>query len=271
MFNRFKTFTLLCLLATSLVATPALAASDTPVLDRIIESQVLKVGMSGNQPPMNAVSRSGKLIGLEVDLAKAFASAMGVHLEIVTMPFGDLLEAMDDHKVDMVMSGMAITPHRSQGVSFVGPYMMSGKSILTKDTTLARISQAHEVNRSDIKLAALKNSTSEEFIKSAAPDAELVSVDTYDVAIDKVISGEIDGLVADMPICMLSVLRYPNTGLVTLKSPLSVEPFGIAVRKDDQQFAQLVEIYLDTFEKMGMLTELSRKWFEDKSWIASLP
>ena len=271
MLKLLKHISLTALLAASMVAPGALAASDSPVLDRVVDFKVLKVGMSGNQPPMNSNSRSGQLIGFEVDLARALAQSMGARLEIVTMPFGDLLEALDKEKVDMVMSGMAITAPRSRDVSFVGPYMMSGKSILTKDSLLARATQSQDFNRADLKLAALENSTSEIFVQSAAPEAKLVRVKDYDTAVDMVIAGEVDALVADMPICILSVLRYPNAGLATLQSPLFIEPFGIAVRKDDRQFAQLVDNYLDTFGKMGMLNQLRKKWFEDKSWIAALP
>ncbi len=64
------------LLAVTFAASGALA-SDSPVLDRVIESKTLRVGMSGNQPPMNTKSRSGQLIGYDVDLARSLALAMG--------------------------------------------------------------------------------------------------------------------------------------------------------------------------------------------------
>ncbi len=271
MLKLFKKASLLGVLALSLVANIALADASSPVLDRVVDFKVLKVGMSGNQPPMNTNSRSGQIIGYEVDLARALAGAMGARLEIVTMPFGDLLNAMDEEKIDMVMSGMAITAERSRDYTFVGPYMMSGKSILTKSVMLSRASQPGEFNRSELKLAALEGSTSQIFIETVAPEATLIKVKDYDVAVDMVIADEIDGLVADMPICVLSVLRYPNAGLATLSSPLSVEPFGIAVPAHDAQFAQLVDNYLDTYAKMGLLSKLRQKWFEDKSWIAALP
>ena len=271
MLNLFKKISLLGLLAAALVAPGAMAQSSSPVLDRVVDFKVLKVGMSGNQPPMNSNSRSGQLIGFEVDLSRALAASMGARLEIITMPFGELLGALKKEKVDMVMSGMAITAARSRDVSFIGPYMMSGKSILTKSTLLARATESSEFNRAELKLAALEGSTSQIFVETAAPDATLVLVKDYDEAVDMVIAGEVDALVADMPQCVLSVLRYPNAGLATLGAPLSIEPFGIAVSKDDRQFAELVDNYLDTFGKMGMLNRLRKKWFEDKSWIAALP
>jgi ABC-type amino acid transport substrate-binding protein len=40
------------------------AAQGSPVIARIVESGSLRVGMSGNQPPLNFKSRSGRLLGL---------------------------------------------------------------------------------------------------------------------------------------------------------------------------------------------------------------
>ena len=72
-------------------------------LQRVIDFQVLKVGMSGNQPPMTMVNREGGLMGFDVDLAKALAMAMDVKLEIKRMPFGELMAALEEDKVDMVL------------------------------------------------------------------------------------------------------------------------------------------------------------------------
>jgi len=51
----------------------AAAAEDAPVLSRIVKNGELRVGMSGNQPPFTVKSKSGELIGFEVDVAKMLA------------------------------------------------------------------------------------------------------------------------------------------------------------------------------------------------------
>ena len=86
-----------------------------------------------------------------------------------------------------------------------------------------------------------------------------------------ILDGSVDALVADMPICVLSVMRYPDANLATLSEPISLEPVGIALPAGDPQFANLVENYLATFEAAGLLDALRKKWLEDGSWIAALP
>ena len=257
------------LLALLAALPPATMAGET--LARVVDFRVLKVGMSGSQPPMNTVNRDGAMMGMDVDLAKALAAAMRVQLEIKKMPFGELMEALEQNKVDMVISGMAITPERTEMASFVGPYMVSGKSILTKDSVLAKVSAMEEVNRDNLKLAALQNSTSASFVSTVAPQASLVEITDYDEGIKMLREDKIDGMVADMPICQLSVMRYPDAGFVTLERPLTIEPIGIAISKDDPQFLNLVQNYLDGFGKLGIMTQLQKRWFEDSSWIAALP
>jgi hypothetical protein len=150
----------------ALAAALPLNALAGETLSRVVDFRVLKVGMSGSQPPMNTVNRDGALMGLDVDLARALASAMRVQLEIKRMPFGELMTALEEDKVDMVISGLAITPERTEMASFVGPYMVSGKSILTKDSVLSKISALEEANRDNLKLAALENSTSASFVST---------------------------------------------------------------------------------------------------------
>jgi polar amino acid transport system substrate-binding protein len=152
-------------------------ASSSPTLDRVLQLGVLKVGMSGDQPPLTMVSRQGDLIGLDVDMATAMAGALEVELELVQLPFGQLLEALQAGKLDMVISGMGITAERARSISFVGPYMMSGKSLLTRSDELANIYEAEQLNRGELRLAALRNSTSQSYIEAMAPAAEMILVE----------------------------------------------------------------------------------------------
>lgn len=247
------------------------ALAGSPVLDRVVKNGVLKVAMSGDQPPFNAISRDKSLIGFDVDLANAMAGAMKVKLELVEVPFGDLMSTLKNGKADMVISGMGITPERTKSVTFVGPYMMSGKSILVGAAAQAKVQTGADFNKPDITLLALENSTSETFVKRKLPDAKLKTIATYEEGVQMVISGKADAMVADMPACKLSILRNPNSGLAVIEPPLSVEPVGIAITMNDAQFENLVRNYLTTFEKIGLTTQLRQKWFENSAWIVALP
>jgi polar amino acid transport system substrate-binding protein len=268
-----KTAACAVLATTMALGAPAVAAAhdEGGVLSRIVKSGEFRVGMSGSQPPFCVKSKSGELIGYEVELAKLLANAMGVELKIVEKPFGQLQGALEAGEVDAVMSGMTMTPERNVRFAFVGPYMVSGKSILTTSTALAAIDEASDIDQSDIKLAALAGSTSQKFVEKVIPKAKLTTTSDYDEGVKAVMDGTVDAMVADFPICALTMLRYPDAGLATLSQPLTIEPIGIALPPGDSLLVNMVTNYLGALEGTGLLELLEKKWFEDGSWLLQVP
>ena len=242
----------------------------SPVMDRIIQSGTLVVGTAGSMPPLNMTTKDGQVVGIEPDIARYIASAMGVELKIETMPFAELLPALESGKLDMVLSNMTITPKRNLSAAFVGPYYVSGKAFLTKLETIALAREADDVNSADITLSALKNSTSQYFVQEAIPDAKLITTEDYDSAVKMVRTGEVHAMVADYPICLVSVYRYPEEGLLTVVTPLTYEPIGIAVPANDPLLVNWLENFLDTMRASGNLESIADFWLEDASWINDL-
>ena len=271
-FRRFTRRGVLTLLTGLLVALPlgSASAADAPVLSRIAESGTLRVGMSGGQPPFNFTSREGKIIGMDVDLAGLLAVALNVELEIVDMPFGELLPSLESGKVDLVMSGMTATLPRNMRAAFVAPYHVTGKSILARTETLAALG-TEELGETELKVAALSGSTSEDFVKAVAPNANLTTTDDYNAAIDLMLANKVDMFVADASIIMLSMMRWPDAGLVAANQPLTIEPIGIAVPAEDPLLLNLVQNYMRAMEASGVLQQLNKKWFQDASWLIQLP
>lgn len=255
-----------------LTGAPVLAGeSSSPVLSRIVSGGTLRVGMSGNQPPLNFKSKDGTMMGLEVDLANAMADLMRVELEIVQKPFGQLLATLEKGDVDLVMSGMTITPERNLRAAFVGPYYLSGKSILTRSTSLATADDAEDLDLANLKLAALAGSTSEEFVKTFLPKATLVATSNYDEAVAALLGGDVQAVVADQEIVALTAFLHPKENLATLKRPLTVEPIGIAARAGDAQLLNFLENTLGALEASGILDALRGRWFQEGDWVQELP
>src|SRR6187402_1085184 len=80
-----------------LFSSPAVAQK---VLAAIVKKGEIRIGMTGNQPPFSMKSKTGELMGYEVDLAKALSTNMGVKLKLVEMPFSELIEALKSGKID---------------------------------------------------------------------------------------------------------------------------------------------------------------------------
>lgn len=246
-------------------------AATSSVLDRITKNNELVVGTAASMPPLNMTTKTGKVIGLEVDLARMMANAMDVDLRIETMPFAELLSALEAGKIDMILSGMTITPKRNLKAAFVGPYFVSGKALLTKAETMASIKDPAELSSSETSITALEGSTSQQFVERLLPKAKLTLAKDYDEAVDMVVQGEVDAMIADHPICLVSVARYPEHKLFTLVNPWTFEPIGIGLPANDALFLNWVENFLFTFKGSGGIKLLENRWLKKTYWLEELP
>jgi polar amino acid transport system substrate-binding protein len=247
------------------------SASTSPVIDRILQRGELVVGMAGNMPPMNMTTKEGELIGYEVDLARNMAAAMGVETKMEVMRFAELLPALQSGKIDLILSNMTITPGRNLKVAFVGPYFESGKAFLTKIKTIAIADEPGDIDAKNTKLVALKGSTSQAFVEKAIPDATLVTANDYDEAVKMVLEDKVHAMVADYPICVVSVFRYPDQGLLSVVTTLTYEPIGVGVSAGDPLLVNWVENFMGIAEKVGLFEELKRKWLSKADWLNRLP
>ncbi|HZI25431.1 MAG TPA: transporter substrate-binding domain-containing protein [Chryseolinea sp.] len=252
-----------------LMVSISLPAFPQKVLSTILKKSELRVGTTGNQPPFSMKAKNGELIGYEVDLAKALAKNMGVKLKLVEMPFSDLLGALKTGKVDAVMSGMTMTPERNLEVLFAGPYILSGKAILTKSKLIEEISAAATTEKK-YRIVTLKGSTSVEFVKNHMAKHELILVDNYNDGVTMVLNDKADALVADKPICVITLMKNQGKDLVASDKPLTIEPIGMALPSDDPQFLNLVENYIASLQLSGTLPLLEKMWFEDGTWMLNV-
>ncbi len=239
-------------------------------LNRIVQSGVLRVGTSANMPPLNMLDKSGLPMGLDVDLGRYVAAALDVELSLIVKPFPDLLPALRNDEVDMVISGMTITPDRNIKVDFVGPYHITGKALLTKFKSLVATQDTAKLNSEAFAYVALESSTSAMLIETLMPRARLVTTKNYEDAVKKVLDNEVDAMVADYHACVLSLLRHPDEGLVSLITPFTYEPLGIAIPPGDAHLTNWLNNFLHTLRESDELIKLKAKWIEDPSWLENL-
>jgi polar amino acid transport system substrate-binding protein len=244
--------------------------SASPVLDRIQQRGELIVGTMGNMPPLNMTSKDGEIFGLEPDIARMLAKAMDVKVKFVTKPFNELLPALQTGEVDMVLSGMTITPERNRKVAFVGPYFISGKAFLTKVKTIAYADEARDANNPNTKIVTLKGSTSQAFAEAFLDKTTLFTTGNYDEAVDMVLQDKVHAMIADYPICVVSVFRYPEAGLLSIVTQLTYEPIGIAIPANDPLLMNWTRNTLNNIEGSGILDELKLKWFARGNWLNKL-
>ena len=119
----------LAILASSLVAlacAAALPAAAQDSLAKIKEKGVLSDGVKNDYKPWGFLEPSGKIVGLEIDLAQAVADKIGVKLEMLPVIAANRMEFLKQGRIDMIVATMGDTADRRKIVGMVEPNYYAG-------------------------------------------------------------------------------------------------------------------------------------------------
>jgi polar amino acid transport system substrate-binding protein len=238
-------------LGTDLVASAA-------NLPEIQKRGYLTVAVKDNLRPLGFRDNNGDLQGLEIDLAKHLAGdLLGKPNAVKLQPVAnsDRLSVILENKVDLAIARVTATESRSRIVSFSVPYYYDGATIVTKDTS---INQLKDLNKR--KIAVLNNSSTISYVKYFIPNAELLGVNSYTQAREKIESNDVDAFAADHSVLSGWVQEYPQYHI--LPSQLSTEPLSVVMPKGLQydELRRSVNEAIARYTATGWLKERTQNW-----------
>ncbi len=101
--------------------------AEAPVQKQAAAETVLRVGTDADYPPFEYYQETSKTFtGFDIELMQGVAKEMGYsRVEFVNLDFDKLLPALNDKKVDAVISCLTVTEERKGKVDFTEPYLES--------------------------------------------------------------------------------------------------------------------------------------------------
>ncbi|GGQ50033.1 transporter substrate-binding domain-containing protein [Couchioplanes azureus] len=236
-------------------AVDRLAEAKAALPTSVKESGVLVGGTDPTFEPMTF--KDGETFtGLDVQLAEALAAKLGLTVKWQAIGFGELLDAVEAHKIDFSVSSMFDRAERQKKADFVN-YLNAGTSIVVNkgvgdiggmpglcgrrvavqpDTVYVDMAQA-QADKCTGKKAVL--------VRSATPSASVAKK-------------EADAALNDFPIAALDVQK---DGSLELSGPqIEAIPYGIGVAKDRKELTMALQAALYALIKDGTYDALLTKW-----------
>jgi ABC-type amino acid transport substrate-binding protein len=113
------------------VGAERIVTGDSPVLKRIIDNGVIRVGVNPLFKPFSFTNESKEHVGIDIDIANLLASGLGVKLEIVVPnTFLDLFPMAQNDEIDVIIAAMSRIFQRAQWVDFTNSYYNTGISVM---------------------------------------------------------------------------------------------------------------------------------------------
>ena len=136
--RRMKSWQWLVVATAALFGSTALAQSDT--IASVKQKGKIVVGVKADYKPFGYTDPSGKIVGLEVDLANDIAKRLGVGIELVPVIAANRMEFLKQGRIDLMIATMAYKPDRAEVIGIPEPFYYAGAaSVLTTSPALLRI------------------------------------------------------------------------------------------------------------------------------------
>lgn len=227
-------------------------------LDDIKRAGKITVGVFDSNPPFGFIdAKTHDVAGYDVDFAKALASKLGVKLELKTTNPANRIPLLASGKVDTIVAAFTITPERARQVDFSTPYFVTGQQFLLPKGQFRKPQDlAHA------RIGAVKGTTEEQELHKTFPQATVLSYDEIALAFAAQRNGNVQVITQDGAILAGLLAAAPDKARYEL-SPyrVSVEPYGIAVKKGEKRLLDAINQTLVGLEKNGQALRIYNGWF----------
>jgi polar amino acid transport system substrate-binding protein len=245
------------------------AANNAVAAIRNSPNKKLRVGVSADS--LLLASRNpltGQIEGFDIDMAKAVAKAIfgdENQIELIVISAADRIPALQKKTVDLVVRNMTMNCARWQDIAFSSEYYQSGLKILVKKgdptNTLAGLSG---------KKVCAPTGTSTLTAVQATAGVIPVPAATHTGCLVLFQNGDVDAIAGDDTVLAGLVAQDPYAYVPTM-APLTSEPYGIGVNKDQKDLARYVNRVLDTIKADGTWKTSYDRWFAEALGPAPQP
>ena len=255
-------------------------------LEGIIRRGELRIGLEVGYMPFEMIDkRSGlrqkeirhggfrrkgrklSLIGFDIDMGIEMAKALGVKPVFIDTLWPSIIPALNLGRFDIIYGGMSVTESRKKKVDFADPFMTVGQTVLLNAEHKGSVTSYKDLNDSKYVVVSKPGTTGEEAVQRMIPKATYETSDTEIDGAMRVLEGEADAFVYDYPFNAVFRAMHPSDQLIFLDTPFTEEPIAWAIRKNDPDFLNWLNKFLQEIKQDGRFDKMHEKWFKKTDWF----
>ncbi|QSZ67777.1 amino acid ABC transporter substrate-binding protein [Methanofollis aquaemaris] len=240
--------------------TPETNVTETSPAAQTGEKTRYIVGIDGDYKPYSWMTLDGKATGFDVESIQWIADEMGFEVEIKPMAWDGIIPALQQGKIDMVYSGMTISPERLQNVNFSKPYWIVNQAVAVREGSDLTI---EDVKEGKVVMGVQRGCTAHTWIDQHLIQTGNLSSDdcklykNVQLALTDLQNKRVDAVMYDVPVIKDAIQGKP---LVMLGEIQTDEEYGVAVRKDDNDLRATINEGLDKLMTSPKWDELKQKY-----------
>ena len=205
--------------------------------------------------PMN-VDGKQTIVGIDIEIAKEIAKALGKNLKVVNKGFDFLLEDLANGKVDFVLAAMTPTAERAEVVDFSNVYYEATQVILINASQTETYQSIASLDLTTLKIGAQIGSIQQDLAEENFVNAQKQYLQAIPDLVLQLLDGSIDAIIMEKPVADGYVLNQPTLAIAQISIG---EPDGgsaVAVKKGDTALLNVINQVLADLISSGKMDEI---------------
>jgi glutamate/aspartate transport system substrate-binding protein len=235
-------------IAVAVIAAALASAAQAGTLEDIQKRGTIRLGYSETSPPFSFKSPQGEVGGYSVDLCKRVAASIaqrikapGLKTEWVALTPATRVEAVAMGNVDLECGTTTTSLARRDRVEFSVPIFVDASTLMGRESSVATMAQVQGK-----KIAVAENTTTLGAVDRALArrglKAEIVKTKTVAEGFELLRAGKVDALAGDRTVLVGTFYGAGGAqGLTVFAEDLSLEPYGLMLRRGDPDFRLAVD------------------------------
>lgn len=209
----------------------------TSRLEQILDTGQLRVGTTGDYEPFTwREGESGEFRGIDIDLARDLADALGVKVVFVATSWPTLMEDLQAGRFDIAMGGVSRTLERQRAGFFSVPYHVGGKTAIARCGDREKFITLEKIDQPEVRVIVNPGGTNEKFVDTHIKRAEKVVHPDNRTIFTELAAGRGDVMITDRIEAEWQAARNPQlclpmAGTLTYQEKAYLMPRDIALKE----------------------------------------
>ena len=221
----------------------------------------LRVGYLKDSLPFAFRNDKGEVVGFDVEMAHHLATDLDVDLELVRIKREDISKLFKSGQVDIVMSGLAVTPTRARQWEFGTAAMDLTLGFLVPDHQRKKYTDLDALRlRDDVTLGVVQSDPAfSRWVQQSLPLADIVEIPSPRAFL----RGEredLDAVVYSAEGGSAWTLIYPHYSIVVPQKMLVKVAMGYPSPRGDAEWSGFISTWVEMNTKNGVVDRLFQHW-----------
>lgn len=229
---------------------------------RIEKKKTIIVGLDDSFVPMGFRTKSGKLVGFDIDLARAVFKLYGIKVDFQPIDWSMKETELRNGTIDLIWNGYSKTPQRAKKTAFSKPYLKNRQVLVVK-----KKSHINSFKQMNGKILGLQTgSTAATWYDGKQKLLHAKTTVLYDTIPNEFLdlnAGRIQGILLDEVYAnyYISKQKDKNSYQVIVNNQVPADYFVVGMRKGDKTLQRKINQGFKILEKDGTMQKIKTKWF----------